>query len=126
MSLSPIYLASIYKKFKPFKMKYKTEKIHIKNFTGWFIEYNGTQYARSNDPEDITLEILKIPFSEYLDIKHQYPMIYIGGPDHLITEYSELTDRYNFMPTIEYAAEEECYLKFDPDEIVNVIVNCHV
>lgn len=98
----------------------KTEEILIEDLNCWFIEHSNIINATCS--KNTILDIKKIKYVDYLEICDKYPMIYLG--DKLITKYNTKIEGYIFIPTVEFATEEKCYIKHcNNDDILYVIVN---
>ncbi len=100
----------------------KTKEILVENLNCWFLEHSKTINTCSSEPT--VLEIKKMKYVDYLKICHKYPMIYLGN--NLVTKYNTFFEGYVFMPTVEFAEEEKCYIRnCDDDFILSVIINSY-
>jgi hypothetical protein len=98
----------------------KTEEILIEDLNCWFIEHSNIVNATYS--KLTILDVKEMKYVDYLKICDEYPMIYLG--DKLITKYNTEFEGYVFMPTVEFATEEKCYIRHcDDDDILSVIIN---
>jgi hypothetical protein len=100
----------------------KTKEILIEDLNCWFIEYSNVVDARCS--KKTILEVAEMKYVNYLKVCKNYPMIYLG--DKLITKHNTEFEGYIFMPTVEFATEQKCYIKqLGDNDFLSVIVGSY-
>ena len=96
----------------------RVNEVIIPNLKAWFISYR--DYIDATGPGKKVVFYVKMNVEEYINIADIYPHILL--PEGVITEYNQRILDYLFFPPVEFADNEDCYIKNNSNLVINVIV----